>query len=418
MVIGIPFSPELVLAVLGVMAYGAIPVLPPVATTRVSLFKFLLREKIKGMYSNMRPETILFLRAFGIKTILPVSGKRDLPHFKPRQVTQDLAALISFTSGSTGKPKMVCRTHKTLKAQHLALKKSFPPGPDQQDFPLFPNILLHNLSLGITTVIPDIPKFDVRLLEPEKVLAQIDKEKVHSITGNVYYFKKLLGYLQQNAKQLPNVKEIGIGGSPVPEYLPHLLKKYFVNANVFIIYGSTQAEPIAIRIVKDQKDPALGYCVGSLHPDISIRVTSSEKIKAGDKFFATGHIEVKGNHVVPEKDQEWLKTGDYGYINDEGELYLTGRLGNNIIIQGYSHYQIENLLATLTSVKQVAAIANKGIYDIYYEGDVDPAKIRKVLEVVPGSIINVLRRIEKMPVDNRHHSKILYQKLCIQNLKM
>ncbi|CAN5220907.1 hypothetical protein BH23BAC2_BH23BAC2_27730 [soil metagenome] len=158
--------------------------------------------------------------------------------------------------------------------------------------------------------------------------------------------------------------------------------------------------------------------MGSLHPDISIRVTSSEKIKAGDKFFATGHIEVKGNHVVPEKDQEWLKTGDYGYINNEGELYLTGRLGNNIIIQGYSHYQIENLLATLTSVKQVAAIANKGIYDIYYEGDVDPAKIRKVLEVVPGSIINVIRRIEKMPVDNRHHSKILYQKLCIQNLKM
>lgn len=417
-VIGITFSPEFVFAVLGAMAYGAIPVLPPAGATRLSLFKFLFREKIKEIYTDIPRGTSLFLASFGIKTIRPVSCNKKVSNIQIREVSQNLPALISFSSGSTGQPKAVYRTHKILKAQHLALKKSFPPGPDQQDFPLFPNILLHNLALGITTVIPDIPKFDVRRLDPEKVLTQIENEKVDSLTGNVFYFKKLLDYLEQNASLFPYVKELGIGGSPVPEYLPHLLKKYFINANVFVIYGSTQAEPIAIRKVEEQKDPALGYFVGAIHPDISFRITSSEKTKMGSKFYSVGHIEVNGIHVVLKKDQEWLETGDYGYLDDNRDLYLTGRKGNETLVQGYGHYQIENLLTTLTPIKQVAAIVNKDTFDIYYEGEVDPAKIRKILEVFPGSIINSIQPIEKIPVDNRHLSKILYQKLCTQNSKM
>ncbi|MDT0684889.1 AMP-binding protein [Autumnicola psychrophila] len=417
-VIGIPFSPDFIFAVLGVMAYGAIPVLPPVAGTRVSLLRLLHREKIKGVYSNIPTGIRLLLVIFGIKIICPVSGNKDLPNFQPREVAQDQAALISFSSGSTGKPKAVYRTHKILQSQHLALKESFPPVPNQNDFPLFPNILLHNLALGITTIIPDIPKLDVRQLEPERLLKQILNEKVDSLTGNVFYFKKLLNYLQQNDVLLPDVKELGIGGSPVPEYLPHLLKQYFINATIYLIYGSTQAEPIAIREVKERKEPALGYFVGTIHPDISLRLTSSEKIKARSKIYSAGHIEVKGKHVVLQKDEEWLKTGDYGYLNENGELFLTGRQGNNTLIQGYSHYQIENLLTTLTDAKQVAAIANKDSFDIYYEGDVDPEKIRKILEVFPQSVFNLIKPIEKMPMDNRHHSKILYQKLCTQNLKM
>lgn len=417
-IIGIPFSPDFVFAVLGIMAYGAIPVIPPAATTRFSFLKLLLEENIIGIYANVSQGRRFFLNTLGIKTIHPVSGNTDLPHFHPQKVSLDQVALISFSSGSTGKPKAVLRTHKILKAQHLALKKSFPPVPDQQDSPLFPNILLHNLSLGITTVIPDISTFDVRQMDPKKVLEQMENEKVDSLTGNVFYFKMLLGHLQQNSRLFPDKINIGIGGSPVPEYFPHLLKQYFVNANVFIIYGSTQAEPISIRMVKDQKDPARGYFVGAIHPDIKIRIAPLEKVKAGGNFYSAGEIEVQGKHVVLPKDQEWLKTGDFGYLDENGELYLTAREGNNVLIQGYSHYQIENHLITLTNVKQAAAIANKDTFDIFFEGEEDLAKIKKVLEVFPSSIFNKIEHIQNIPVDSRHHSKIIYQKLCTQNLKM
>ncbi|MCM4156001.1 AMP-binding protein [Gramella sp. AN32] len=416
--IGVPFSPELVFAVLGIMAYGAIPVLPPAATTKMELFKQLLQKKIKVVYFKNPPIFIkLFLALFGIKAIFQSSNFKNITDFKPTLVSEDQAALISFSSGSTGKPRAVYRSHKILNSQHLALKKSFPPMPGQQDFPIFPNILLHNLSLGIATVIPEIPNFDIRLLEPQKVLKQIVDEDVDSLTGNVFYFKKLLKQLQHTGQILPGVKEIGIGGSPVPEYLPQLLKSYFVNAVIYIIYGSTQAEPIAVRTVREHKNPALGYFVGAVHPDIELWIDSSQKIKAGKYKFPSGLIYVKGKHVVLEKDQEWLNTGDYGYLDRNSDLYLTGRQGNETQVQGYGHYQIENVLNSLPQIKQVAAIANTETFDIFYEGEVKPATIREKLKMFPVSIIGSIKSIKEMPLDKRHHSKILYHNLCTPNLK-
>jgi acyl-CoA synthetase (AMP-forming)/AMP-acid ligase II len=255
-------------------------------------------------------------------------------------------------------------------------------------------------------------------LESKKVLNQINEENVDRLTGNVFYFKKLLGHLQHSGNILPGVKEIGIGGSPVPEYLPQLLKNYFVNATIHIIYGSTQAEPIAVRTVRELKDPTFGYFVGVIHPDIEIRIDSSQKVNAGKYKYPAGLIYVKGAHVVLEKDQEWLNTGDYGYLDGNNELYLTGRQGNETLVEGYGHYQIENILNNIPQINQVAAIANKATFDIFYEGKVEPKVIRENLKMFPGSIINLIKPIKEMPLDNRHHSKILYQNLCTPNLKM
>ena len=66
-------------------------------------------------------------------------------------------ALIAHTSGSTGQPKQIVRTHAVLSAQHAVLKAVFPPWPGQQDFPLFPNVLLHNLASGAASILPKVP---------------------------------------------------------------------------------------------------------------------------------------------------------------------------------------------------------------------------------------------------------------------
>src|SRR5690606_34898981 len=141
---------------------------------------------------------------FGIKTLAQDAALQQINYFKPVQVLQEQDALISFSSGTTGKPSAVHRTHKILRSQHLALKESFPPLPQQQDFPLFPNVLLHNLCLGITTVIPDIPDFDVRETDPEKIIAQLLDEGIDSLTGNVHYFRILVTHLQKEKIILPD----------------------------------------------------------------------------------------------------------------------------------------------------------------------------------------------------------------------
>ena len=68
----------------------------------------------------------------------------------------DQSALISFTSGSTGRPKGADRTHSILLAQHDALQAHAPGREGEIDMPCFPAVVLHNLSCGISSVVPPI----------------------------------------------------------------------------------------------------------------------------------------------------------------------------------------------------------------------------------------------------------------------
>ena len=418
--VAVPFSFRFVCVFLGIMAYGAIPVLPPAGTSKTNLLSLILQHEIKSVFfAERKIISAILLKAIQVKSLTAIFDFEITTDFKPHMVPGTQAAFISFSSGSTGKPTAVLRDHQKLLEQHIALKTSFPPLPNQKDFPLFPNILLHNLCLGITTVIPDIPNFDVRNMQPEKLVKQMQVEQIDSLTGNVFYFKKILAYLQSSKETLPLVKELGIGGSPVPEYLPHLLKKHFVNANIYIIYGSTQAEPIAIRkIGKAQANPKLGYFVGTLHPGIELEIREPKTMNIEGKTISAGSIAVKGNHVVPEKNSEWLITGDYGYLDEIGNLYLTARAGNETLIRGFGHYQLEHTLVNLPGVEQAAAIAEASAFKIFVEGSANLSEIRISLKKqFPETIVGSVEKISEMPMDKRHHSKILYKKLCNPNLK-
>lgn len=418
--VAVPFSFRFVCVFLGIMAYGAIPVLPPAGASKNNLISLILQQEIKSVFFADREILLSFLlKVFSIKAVTTNFDFKKTTSRKPIQVPGTQTAFISFSSGSTGKPTPVVRGHQILLEQHLALKASFPSLPDQKDFPLFPNILLHNLCLGNTTIIPDIPEFDVRKLQPGKIVKQIQVEQVESLTGNVFYFKKILAYLQTSHEIFTHVKELGIGGSPVPEYLPHLLRKYFVNANIYIIYGSTQAEPISIRKMgKELANPKLGYFVGTLHPNIELEIRGSKIMNIEGKNVSSGSISIRGKHVVPDRNSEWLVTGDFGYLDEKEKLFLTARSGNENLIQGFSHYQLEHTLINIPGVRQAAAIAQGIAFKIYFEGDAALSEIRISLKKnFPESIVKSVEKIEKMPMDSRHHSKILYKKLCTPNLK-
>ncbi len=418
--LGIPFSFELVCALLGIIAYGATPVLPPANSRETDLLRLIFNHKIKAVYLKNPEDHIKRILSFiRVKTLAQDAALQKIAYFNPVLVPAEQPALISFSSGTTGKPSAVIRTHQILKAQHLALKQSFPALPGQQDLPLFPNILLHNLSLGITTLIPDIPNLDVRETDPEKIIAQLLDEGIDSLTGNVHYFKILVSYLQKEKLILPNVKKLGIGGSPVPEYLPHLLQNYFVNASIYIIYGSTQAEPIAVRQVTDErKNPSRGFFVGTVHPGIELRIISPLSNKEITTPIESGLVEVSGEHVVSLTGNNWLNTGDHGFLNEKGELYLTARAGNEGRLEGFQHYQLEHVLAHVPGVNYAAAIYDPQGFRIYIEGKTPIRELKLALEKhFPATIISTVESIEKMPLDQRHFSKILYKDLCIRNLK-
>ncbi|WP_207429713.1 class I adenylate-forming enzyme family protein [Pedobacter sp. SYSU D00535] len=410
----LPVNSELLSGLLALWTVGAIPVLPPAGS---SIWDIAALVRAKGISKVLMAKPLPFYLKVATQlagiSILPTEGIETVEHTKLEleEVPATQAALISYSSGSTGIAKAIVRTHGVLSAQHQVLAACFPPDSNQVDFPLFPNILLHNLSLATVSVLPAIPGFSLENLDPAQVVEQIIGQKVTTLTGNFFYFKAILSHLQKTDTTLPLVQAIGIGGSPVPEFLCEALKRYIPRGRLFIIYGSSEAEPIAIReVTAIQTDVKAGYMVGTIHASIQLRVRAIGTVQSGADEIPVGEIEVKGAHVATNSG-DWLSTGDFGYIKDGG-LFLTGRKGNERIHRGIQHYQVEHFLLHFPNITDAAALSRRDGFDVIFTGTALEEEVKQELEnQFPKGIFIRVKASSYIPKDKRHHSKILYSKL-------
>ena len=400
-------------AALACMAEGVMPLIPPAGMDRKDLPGFIRAQKI-GYILTAQPLSFLkrlLLKRLGCQPMAPVSADTSTVPGPIQTVDPALPALISFSSGSTGPAKRIERTHAVLTAQHLAIKELFPPWAGQFDFPLFPNVLLHNLAVGVPTLFPDIEGFDLAKLDPARVLAQLKAHAINSMTGNVHYFTQLLVHAEQNQLQFEKIKAVGVGGSPVPDALLRRLSVLFPNAELYTIYGSTEAEPIAIRRWKgDAFDATKGYRVGPIVSGLEWKIEPNGRLPMEQSEVIVGEVMVKGAHVIVGEDG-WLHTGDHGYY-ENGELVLTARAGNSAIYWGVQHYMIEHRLSNEGEIEKIAAQYGKNGFKLFYIGSATKLQIEKWCEqYFPTGLVVSIERVLHLPLDQRHRSKILYHKL-------
>ncbi|MET4140179.1 AMP-binding protein [Pedobacter sp. UYP1] len=413
--LAIPVSAESISALLAIQSVGAIPVLPPAKSELSAMLKLLKSQKIKVIIAKeqMQLQMGSELAAAGIQCLFLKQETQRETNWEAVLVDPDQPALVTFSSGTTGEPKSVLRSHRVIAAQHLILKTVFPPQVNLRDFPIFPNVILHNIAAGITTVVPAIPGFQMGQLNPEYIIQQLSAQNIGTMMGNVFYFKTLLACLKADPQVFPKVMQIGVGGSPVPEDLLPELRLYFPEAESHIIYGSSEAEPIAVRKINGTaKNPINGYCVGKPVQTLELRINEAAVIHTTSGTFNAGEIEVRGPHVATIHPDGWLRTGDIGYLSADQELYLTARIGNEKAHLGIQHYQIEHLLTLHHQVVQVAAIAAEDGFDIFIQGSITQEGAKRILtKNFPAALINNIQFQTEIQVDNRHHSKILYHKI-------
>ncbi|GAB2967540.1 hypothetical protein GCM10027048_42840 [Hymenobacter coalescens] len=416
-VLALPVGPELICGLLAVMGLGAVPVLPPAGVSTSGLMRLLRRGGIRAALvpASAARRYGWLTRAVGLCLLgAPAPTASGVPQ-TPRAVPAGQPALVSHSSGSTGQAKAIRRSHAVLTAQHEVLKQVFPPWTGQRDFPLFPNILLHNLSIGAVSVLPDVPWGQLADFDPARVVHQLQAAGVETLTGNVFYFTRLWRHLQRHPTTLPAVRAVGVGGSPVPELLLSGLQACFPQAAIYGIYGSSEAEPIAVRRfdARQPHDPRLGYCVGPVVAGLHCRLRADGgAVQLPDgRHFATGEITVRGAHVAAEPGG-WLHTGDFGYFDEHQQLWLTARQGNAATQHGVQHYQLEHVLQHLPGVTRAAARATPTGFTVYVQGPVSPAAVAEALHTqFPLGVCNRIEQREHLPVDSRHLSKILYDHL-------
>ena len=374
----------------------------------------------KGKCIRLFNQTLRKLSLLNIHSV-PKTGCQSITPVLMDDITP---AIISFSSGSSGASKAIVRTHGTLNAQFNALKKHIRLSDLNRMCTNFPVVILLNLGMGVCTVLSEnIVMSNLKKSRIGDLYYELLSKSVTHLAISPFLLKNLATFtLKQSLKHL-KFSQILSGGSPVyPKYAEMLVEAF--DCNYFdILYGSSEAEPIASCTAQSIVDNRGGRGLFAGKVDASTQCIIGRIVDS--KFYSSdvnsiGEILVSGDHVVKQyinSDQAfqknkisiegvlWHRTGDYGYFDKNGSLFLTGQpiqtMNKQVI------YDVEKSLVEIEGVNLGTIIGNIAYIQLSNKGFKSGVR-QKLIELYPD--LNSIQFLQ-MPLDRRHNGKIKYQLL-------
>jgi acyl-CoA synthetase (AMP-forming)/AMP-acid ligase II len=361
----------------------------------------------------------------------------------------DSPALITFTSGSTGQSKAVVRTHGFLLAQHEVLHQTLAPAPGEVFLATLPIFVFSHLASGVTSVIADADLHFPEKVRPEPVIEQVEACAVTCIVASPAFLERFVECCANRNRTLPRLKRIYVGGGPVFPRLVDQLHQIAPAAEIVVVYGSSEAEPISLMPQAKVRSPDIeatangrGLLVGAPVDAIKVRVLPDRwgtPIGPYDEAdFATntlppeqsGEIVVQGKHVLGGYLQDeweraikfrvgntiWHRTGDAGYLDVRGRLWLLGRCAARIDDSRGSLYPlaVEGTVSDYACIRRAAFFSQRGrrILAIEtYDHRSDSDLVNDLMRRLAGTWIDEVRILRCIPTDKRHNAKIDYPAL-------
>lgn len=280
----------------------------------------------------------------------------------------DLAS-ICYTTGSTGDPKGAMWSHRNI--VHAMTHTAFDAGMHHDE------VWLHCLPgagvpglLGIWNAVLGWTIVTVPVFEPEAVLDAIEAESVTSTVWVPTMLGAVMGAQDARPRDVGSLRKIVYGSAPTTPAMIRRAMETFPGVELEQWYGSTEgAGGWYTRLSPNDHAAALEGREDLLksagrpmhHVDLQVR-SEGRPLPAGE----TGDVWVRGTFTMqgyldaPELSGEtldggWLCTGDLGYVDDHGYLYLVDRKQFLIITGGYNVYpvEVENVIAEHPAVADV-----------------------------------------------------------------
>lgn len=279
------------------------------------------------------------------------------------QSNPDSLAQICFTSGTSGKSKGVMLSYKNISVTTECVAQTYPPRRNKKILSYFP--LAHAFGLGLEIVVPITRGCRIFLyrgeLRAESLMQAIRKVRPYLSVMVPTMVEKIAGAgaLKLLLFKLLGIENIVIGGAGLSSKTGEKMKKF----RIPIAPGYGMTETVALICLINPSAYKVGSS-GKVCDALTLRISPA------------GEILVKGENVMLGyyKDPEatarkidsdcWLHTGDKGHLDEDGYLYVEGRLEQDIIVlpngENIRPDNIEALINALPEVSESIVLARNG----------------------------------------------------------
>ena len=284
-------------------------------------------------------------------------------------------AVLQYTGGTTGQPKGAMLTHGNLSANVSQMKLWFPnlnPGAESvlgvlPLFHVFAMTTVMNFAVAVAAKMILLPRYELK-----QTLKTIDKKSPTLFPAVPTIYTSINNAGDLSKYDLSAIRYCVSGGAPLPLEVKHEFEK-LTGCNLVEGYGLSECSPVATcnALQGVNKDGSIGLPV----PGTQLSIHGIENLEEILEPNQTGEVWIKGPQVMigywgrERETQEvlsdgWLRTGDSGYMDEEGHFFLVDRLKDLILCSGYNVYP-RNVEEAIYLHPKVAEVTVIGIADEY-----------------------------------------------------
>ena len=275
---------------------------------------------------------------------------------------------IIFTSGTTGAPKGAMLTHGASVRTYLAWSELVGLREGDRYVVVYPFFHTAGLKSGVLAcVLRGAVTYPLAVFDVPTVLNLVNRERITVLPGPPTVFQSILDHPDRHDYDLSTVRTSITGAAVVPVEVIRQMRDVLGIATIITGYGMTETTGTISMCRHDDPPEVIANTVGKPLPGVEVRVVDDDgnDVEPG----TSGELIVRGFNVLKGYFDDavatetafldgWLKTGDIGLIDEDGNLHITDRKKDMFIVGGFNAYpaEIEAMLLDHPAITQAAVI--------------------------------------------------------------
>ncbi|MBI4454311.1 MAG: long-chain-fatty-acid--CoA ligase [Acidobacteria bacterium] len=319
-----------------------------------------LHQAILAGNPTSQPASIALVDLAEHRTQLPIESE-------PLAVPEDSLAVLIYTSGTTGTPKGVMLSHRNLMGNAMAVARATSALEDDTFFLLLP--LFHVTSQTVCMLTPVLIGASIAIVSKmdRAEMTHAFREFRPSVFVAVPSIYNMLASAPAPPPDKNPVRIYVSGGAPLPAEVQNRFEAAY-RKPIYGGYGLTEASPVVSwNIPGANKSGSVGRPLEGVQIKIADAQMQALPSREVGEICVKGDLVMLGYYNRPEETVQtivdgWLLTGDMGYLDEDGYLYVVDRKKEMLIYSGINVYPRE-IEETLHAIPQVVEAAVVGVLD-------------------------------------------------------